>query len=72
MSDGPLLIDTHVLWWWENGTKGQISAATMNKIEGGGAGFQAVHFSDVGLGDRHARRQGTPHRAAGRFNVDEG
>lgn len=33
MTEGPLLMDTHVLWWWENGATGKLSAAVMRQIE---------------------------------------
>ncbi len=33
MSDHAFLIDTHVLWWWENGIPGKISAAARKEIE---------------------------------------
>ncbi len=29
----PLLIDTHVWWWWENGMPGELSAAVRRHIE---------------------------------------
>jgi PIN domain nuclease of toxin-antitoxin system len=33
MTDRPVLIDTHVWWWWENGFAGQISASSLRLIE---------------------------------------
>lgn len=33
MTDGPLLVDTHVLWWWENGIPGELSTSVIRQIE---------------------------------------
>ncbi len=59
MIDDPLLLDTHVWWWWENGIKGEISAAAMRRIESAERGFavriSAISVWEVGMLDSKGR-----------------
>jgi PIN domain nuclease of toxin-antitoxin system len=59
MTDGPLLIDTHVWWWWENGIKGEISPAAARRIEAAERDFvlriSAISVWEIGMLDSKGR-----------------
>jgi PIN domain nuclease of toxin-antitoxin system len=64
MIDGPLLLDTHVLWWWENGIKGEISPSTMRQIEAAERErrlhISAISLWEIGMLDHKGRLVALP------------
>ena len=64
MAKLPLLIDTHVLWWWENGMTGHISAAAAHHIEGAERNSEfrvsAMSVWEIGMLDSQGRLTALP------------
>lgn len=64
MSDDPLLIDTHVWWWWENGFAGEISPAAARRIEAAERNstlrISVISAWEIGLLDHKGRLTALP------------
>lgn len=64
MTDGALLIDTHVWWWWENGILGHIPDKAMRRIESAERynmlRISAISAWEIGMLDHKGRLSALP------------